>query len=456
MKTFSIKYLGCKVNQYESQQIRQLMEDFDLRQAQPPQKPDVAIIHTCCVTHSAASKSRQLIRKALSENPLCKVIATGCLTSINTDELQKLSDQIYLVSREQSLPKVIKSILHESAQPSTINSQNCFCNSCISRTANELKIKNKNSLSSNQDPLDLHTLNSFKGQSRAFLRIQDGCDAFCTYCIIPRTRNKLWSNTPEKILEETHALIQSGHQEIVLTGIFLGAYGQTTTKRKKWDKNRQTEFVKLVDKIASVPGLKRLRLSSLEPGDVTIDLLNLFKNHDNLAPHLHLPLQAGAEKTLKRMNRQYTASEFKEMIDMVNAELDRPAITTDIIVGFPGETEENFNDTIEMAKYAKFAKIHVFPFSLRNGTAAEKMPDKLSPQIIKKRTKTLNELDRALQKDFRKQFAGEKISLIVENEEKQIGRCGRYFEVKLIGPKLKRGQFTYASLNKDCKTAEIL
>lgn len=325
-----------------------------------------------------------------------------------------------------------------------------------SKTANETKIKDKKEHLLVNDPLGLSTLNSYKNQSRAFLKIQDGCDAFCTYCIIPKTRKLMWSSPIKNVLEEAKHLVDAGHKEIVLTGIFLGAYGQSTTRRKNWNPKQQKDFIKLIERVAQIDGLKRLRLSSLEPGDVTKDLLDIFKNYDNIAPHLHLPLQSGSSKILKRMNRQYDKDMYSKMINLVNETIDTPAITTDIIVGFPGENNEDFEETIEMAEFAKFAKIHVFSFSLRKGTAAEKMTEKNTAETIKKRSKILTDLGNKLQEEYRKKFSGKEVSIIIENAETQSGMCDRYFNVKLTGKKLARGDFARAILSQDCTEATII
>ncbi len=451
MKTFKIISLGCKVNQYESQQIRELLESFGLRQAEEKQSPDIAVIHTCCVTQAAASKSRQAIRKILNSNSSCKIIATGCLTSIDGNETANIPKEVMLVARENALTKAIQSALGNIAN----NAKNTQ-HSVTSKTANETKIKDKKEAPLSNDPLGLASLNSYKNQSRAFLKIQDGCDAFCTYCIIPKTRKLMWSNPAENVLDEAKRLVDAGHKEIVLTGIFLGAYGQVTTKRKQWNPERQKEFIKLIEMVAQIDGLKRLRLSSMEPGDVTEDLLKVFKAYDNIAPHLHLPLQSGSSKILKRMNRQYNKKMYMDMIELVNKTLDDPAITTDIIVGFPGENQDDFEETIKMAQFAQFAKMHVFSFSLRKGTAAEKMTGKNSAATIKDRAKILTTLGNELQEKYRARFSGKEISVIVENPETQSGMCDRYFDVKLIGKRLAKGDFTRAVLSQNCREATVI
>ena len=282
------------------------------------------------------------------------------------------------------------------------------------------KIKSKNKLSNLPE---LSELTAFVGQTRAFLKIQDGCDAHCTYCIIPKTRPLVHSKTPESVLKEAKNLVQAGHKEIVLTGIFLGAFGQKTTRRTFWDENQKNALPNLLDELAQIPNLARIRLSSLEPADVTENLLDTFVRHPNIMPHLHLSLQSGSENVLKKMARQYSAADFLEKVEMIKSKLDRPAITADIIVGFPGETDEDFNATVELAKKVGFAKMHVFPFSARAGTPAMKLPNHV-PKIIKKqRAAILHDLDIALGRKFRDQFIGQSATVLLENERRKNHRA---------------------------------
>jgi threonylcarbamoyladenosine tRNA methylthiotransferase MtaB len=294
--------------------------------------------------------------------------------------------------------------------------------------------------------------NDFAKQTRAFLKLQDGCDAYCTYCIIPKIRKNVCSITPKKALQHAKILIEAGHPEIVLTGIYLGAYGRNTTRRKKWQDTEKSPLTDFIEKLAKLKDLQRIRLSSLEPGDINEKMLQTLKNYPKLMPHLHLPLQSGSDNILKKMARQYRSSDFRQVIEKTRKTLDRPAITTDIIVGFPGETDQDFAQTLEMAEFAQFSKIHIFPFSPRQGTAAARMKPPVKPQIVKKRTEKLAQLSEKLTKNYIKQFVGEKISIIIENEKKQIGRSERYFEVKITpnAPRqYKKGQLVSGTLKKD-------
>jgi threonylcarbamoyladenosine tRNA methylthiotransferase MtaB len=462
MKTFRITSLGCKVNQYESRRLAELLAAEGLKEVASASDADLAIVQTCCVTHTASSKSRQLLRKQLNAGNGCTVVATGCLPDADRREINNLDSQVIFLSKSCDIKAVLLKIIKTSQNRGKYRENETANLSPISKTANASKIKDKNGLSyvkskkSANIPILKDIPDTINTQSRAFLKIQDGCDGFCSYCIIPKIRTDIQSRDEQEIISEARHLIDRGHKEIVLTGIFLGAYGRHTVKRRHWDPASKNRLTELIDKLARLEGLKRLRLSSLEPGDITDELLELFTVHDNLAAHLHLSLQSGSSAILKKMNRQYDAEQYRKCVEKVKSTLDRPAITTDIIVGFPGETDDDFRQSIEMARFAGFAKIHVFSFSRRKGTAADKMKDQIPPQVIKQRSAILNAIDKELQVQFREMFAGDKISLIIENEKRQTGRCGRYFEVKLKNANLKKGTFTYARLLSDCRHAEVI
>ncbi|MBN1818195.1 MAG: MiaB/RimO family radical SAM methylthiotransferase, partial [Sedimentisphaerales bacterium] len=279
--------------------------------------------------------------------------------------------------------------------------------------------------------LALRPLARFEGQTRAFLKVQDGCDGLCSYCIIPRIRTKVCNKNVKTVLSEARALVENGHKEIVLTGIFLGAYGRNTVRRKHWNSDQKNLFPDMVDSVARIPGLARLRLSSLEPGDVTDRLLDVFCAHDNIMPHLHLPLQSGSPTILRRMCRQYIIDEFLDTVARIHSRLDRPAITTDIIVGFPGETEEDFQQTCDLARQVGFSRIHVFAFSVRTGTPAERLTPRIPSPVIQKRSQILRDLDAELQARFRRQFKGQAISALIESRHPPAGRTERYFMVSM-------------------------
>jgi threonylcarbamoyladenosine tRNA methylthiotransferase MtaB len=276
------------------------------------------------------------------------------------------------------------------------------------------------------------------GRQRAFLKIQDGCDAHCTYCIIPRLRPTLWSKPVADAVEEARRLVAAGHIELVLTGIFLGAYGQPTALRRRQPAGGHLGA--LVDALCTrVPGLRRLRLSSLEPLDLTDDLLAVLRSHPQVVPHFHLPLQSGSDVILRRMNRQYGRDDFLRMTDRVRAAFDRPALTTDVIVAFPGETDAEFGRTLEVIDYAEFIHVHAFPFSARPGTAAARWTNEFFPgPVARARIARLNAMAKAYDYDFRRRFVGETVELLIEHPNEadagaslRHGRSERYFNVWL-------------------------
>jgi MiaB/RimO family radical SAM methylthiotransferase len=275
------------------------------------------------------------------------------------------------------------------------------------------------------------------GRQRAFLKVQDGCDAHCTYCIIPKLRPSLYSKPIDEVVGEAQRMVASGHVEIVLTGIFLGAYGQPTALRRR-QPNGLAPLAQLIESLCTkVTGLKRLRLSSLEPGDLDDDLLSVLSSHEQVVPHFHLPLQSGSDPILRRMNRQYGRDDFLRMIEKVNAKFDRPAITTDIIVGFPTESNNEFEQTVEVCERSRFIHIHAFPYSPRPGTAAARWNKQfIHGPIFNERIDRLRSLADQYSFEFRSQSVGQIVRVIVERDQEQTenerlrqGRCERYFPV---------------------------
>lgn len=427
MKSFSILTLGCKVNHYESQQIRQLIERFGLTLVNVTNSPDLVVVNTCCVTHTASAKSRQFLRQARRQQPAAVVIC-GCLPAIETDELTIAGQDIHVVKDRSDLAPTLIGLLGAPSAAPNPPCPSSSDNSAI-RAKTDLKVKWKRDLW----PIgDLQPLGRFQGHMRAFLKIQDGCDAFCTYCIIPRTRPIVHSKSPDNVLAEATDLVASGHKEIVVTGIHVGAYGQATTRRRNWTTPENGHLPALLDRIARIPNLARIRLSSLDPTDVTAELLNVFASHPNVMPHLHLSLQSGSDSVLRRMCRPYRRDDFRTKIGLIKERLDRPAVTTDIIVGFPGETDVEFDQTLELAKEMGFAKMHVFAFSPRQGTAAAKMQNMIPYEVKKERSRILRDLDLTLQHKFRGQFLGETAQVLIESvKEHPCGRAERYFMVQI-------------------------
>jgi len=426
LTSFAILTLGCKVNQYESQQIRQLLERYGLRHAEVTQSPQLLIVNTCCVTHTASAKSRHFVHLAQKHRPEAVVIC-GCLPAIQTDEFQAAGENVHVVKDRRDLAATLHSLI--AAQATTPDAPCSRYSSTSIKAQNDAKVKSKNDLCSFDE---LPSLTSFQGQTRAFLKVQDGCDACCSYCIIPTVRPSVRFKKSEEILAEAAALVAAGHKEIVLTGVHLGAYGYATARRRTWPDAENKHLPALLDKVAQIPNLPRIRLSSLDPADVTPTLLDIFAAHPNIMPHLHLSLQSGSDSILRRMARPYTADDFRAKVALIRSRLDRPAITTDIIVGFPGETDADFDQTVALAKEVAFAKMHVFAFSARQNTPAAGMQPKVPPEVKKHRSHALRTLDETLQVEFRSQFLGETAQVLIETPAPHpTGHAERYFTVQI-------------------------
>jgi len=426
LKSFAILTLGCKVNQYESQQIRQFLESYGLRQVDASQQPQLVIVNTCCVTHTASAKSRHFTHLAQKHHPEAVVIC-GCLPTVQTDEFHAAGENVHVVKDRCDLTATLRCLV--ATQATTPDAQSSRYFDPLTRAQNSDKVKSKNDL---QPPDELPSLTGFQGQTRAFLKIQDGCDAFCSYCIIPTARPAIRFKKPEEILAEATALVTAGHKEIVLTGVHLGAYGYETARRRNWPDEENKHLPALLDKVAQIPNLARIRLSSLDPADVTPRLMDVFAAHPNIMPHLHLSLQSGSNNILRRMARPYTADDFRAKVALIRSRLDRPAITTDIIVGFPSETDADFDQTVALAKEVAFAKMHVFAFSARQGTPAARMQPKVPPEVKKARSHLLRTLDETLQVEFRTQFIGETAQVLIETTAPHpAGRAERYFMIEL-------------------------
>jgi threonylcarbamoyladenosine tRNA methylthiotransferase MtaB len=449
VQTFSISILGCRVNHYEAEQIAQVLRSRGLRQVE--QGGDVRVVHTCSVTSQAAKGSRQQVRRATRLNVLqpamvggptledhfddrAKVIVTGCWATSDRSAAEKLPGVDAVITHHEDVNERLTELINEWSVGTTPASP---ASRLIGKPGDVDVAPTR--IGSTSLPL-LHDRQS--AHQRAFLKIQDGCDAHCTYCIIPQLRPQLWSKSPDDAVAEAQALVDAGHKELVLTGIFLGAYGQPTALRRRQEESTSKPIARLIDALCTrVRGLSRLRLSSLEPGDLDSHLIDAIKHHPQLVPHFHLPLQAGSDRVLRKMNRQYTRDQFIEMVALVNESFDRPALTTDIICGFPGETDADFDDTLDIVDRARFIHTHAFTYSPRPKTAAARWTKEfVDHRVANERIKVLN--DRAQQHSFafRQTFVGETVTVLVEREnpphaargtqhELRHGRSERYFDV---------------------------
>ena len=528
MKTFSVETLGCKVNQYEGEQVALLLRRRGLVEVEPAHA-DLRVVNSCSVTVQAASKSRQTVRRAarltvlpLTPSPCTpgegggegsstnavdratptrpRVIVTGCWATSDKQAARALPGVDAVIGHHDNVAAELDNLLdrwdHERADPRSVDAADRPTFGTDQRTtihepeppspkpfwdegsinqagASATKLDENNKPRAPEpvkqnltgSPLGTRSLPLLDARQaahqRALLKVQDGCDAHCTYCIIPQLRPALWSKPIDDAVEEARRLVDAGHLEIVLTGIFLGAYGQPTALRRRQPHDTGKPLGALVEALCTqVRGLGRLRFSSLEPGDLTRDLLDVMRSHAQCVPHFHLPLQSGSDAMLRRMNRQYARDDFLRMVDDVAKRFDRPAITTDVIVGFPGETDAEFARTLEVVDRARFVHIHAFSFSPRPGTAAARWTkDFVRGPVVNERIDTLNERARRWSYEFRKQFEGETVELLVERNRLDAparhGRCERYFDVHFEDDTARAGDLVRVRIERATPTRTL-
>ena len=380
--------LGCKVNAYETEAMQQLLEKAGYEIVPFAPGADVYVINTCTVTNMADRKSRQMLHKAKKMNPHAIVVAAGCYVQAAGTELEEDSaiDIIIGNNRKKDLVSILEHYERSAVQESLID-------------INHTKEYEKLSLEKTVE----HT--------RAYLKVQDGCNQFCSYCIIPYARGRVRSRRKEEVVEEVKTLAGNGCKEVVLTGIHLSSYGI----------DHGSTLQELILAVHEVAGVERIRLGSLEPGIITEDFVKTLSALPKFCPHFHLSLQSGCDATLKRMNRKYTTSEVKEIIERLRRYYDDVMLTTDIIVGFPGETEEEFETTYQFLKQAKLYKMHVFQYSPRKGTRAAVMPNQIDGNIKEARSKKLIELSNENQKMYNQQLVGKEAEVLFEDKEVEDG-----------------------------------
>ena len=449
---YRLTTLGCRVNHAEARELESLLADRGLERAGPGQWAEVEVIHSCSVTNTAAAKSRHALRRALKRqsnraqhaqddhlhDPMHDglepmVLVTGCYAATNAEEAAGLvngRDRVISHDTEDGL-----------AMPERFAQR---LDEWLGRHRPQVPIRRPRPASSAAGVVALTVVpprSTASAHVRAELKIQDGCDACCTFCIIPQIRRTLRSKTICDAVAEARQLVELGHREIVLTGVFIGAYGHETALRRRQARPGSEPLADLVDAVAQVPGLARLRLSSMEPGDVTEPLLDaMVANAPVVVPHLHLPLQSGSDAVLRRMNRQYRIGAYLEMIDRVNGAITNdglgPAITTDIICGFPGETEADFAQTLQVAQRVGYLHMHVFPFSPKRGTAAARWTDSfVDAPTTKSRVRRLIDMENdptdGLSIRYRRRLLGRTVRVIVEQRDRDdpnlaTGRCDHY------------------------------
>lgn len=432
MKKAALHNLGCKVNAYETEAMQELLEKNGYEIVPFHDLADVYVINTCSVTNMADRKSRQMIHRARKQNPDAVIVAAGCYVQAQADmgELDENIDIVIGNNKKKDLIRLLEEYFKEDIPEQMqevidINHTFEYESLHLSRTAE-------------------HT--------RAYLKVQDGCNQFCTYCIIPYARGRVRSRKKEDVVEEVRTLAKHGYQEVVLTGIHLSSYGLEW----KDENGKQTEgLLDLIRAVHGVEGIKRIRLGSLEPRIVTEEFAKELACLPKICPHFHLSLQSGCDATLKRMNRRYTSSEYAEKCELLRKYFPNPALTTDVIVGFPGETEEEFKESYDFVDSIDFYETHIFKYSRREGTKAAVMPDQVDEQIKAKRSAQLIELGEKKRAAYEQSFQGKEVEVLVEEDlelngkEVQIGHTKEYMKIALETNENLKNSIVKVQIGKD-------
>ena len=401
MKTIAFHTLGCKVNTYESNAMLKIFNEAGYQEVDFKEIADVYVINTCTVTNTGDSKSRQMIRKAIRKNPQATVCVVGCYSQIAPEEIEQI-EGVGVVLGTQHRKDIVK-----------------YVDEYLKTGKPVIKVDNVMNLKKFEDL----NIDRFKN-TRAFLKIQDGCNNFCTYCIIPYARGRVRSRDKDSVLNQAKTLVANGYVEIVLTGIHTAGYGE--------DLDNYSFYDLLVD-LVKIDGLKRLRISSIETSQISDEIINLIGSNDIIVDHLHIPLQSGCDATLKRMNRKYTTSQYLEKINKIRNYLPNTAFTTDVIVGFPGESDEEFEETYNFIKEVNYSELHVFPYSPRRNTPAAKMKDQVDDKIKHERVNRLLELSKELNRDFALKQIGKTLKVLFEKRDGDylVGHASDYLKVRV-------------------------
>ena len=412
MKTVGVLTLGCKVNTYESEYVISKLKENNYIIKDFTEICDVYIINTCTVTNTADIKSKKMIRAAIKRNKDACVVAMGCFIEANKDyEIEGLD--IVIGNKDKS--KIIELLDEYFMKKETLQ-----------RLYKEEKTVFE----------DMY-INDFPGRTRAFVKIQDGCENFCSYCIIPFVRGKCRSKNKDQVIKEITDLVNNGYQEIVLTGIHTGNYGV----------DLDTNFANLLKELVKINGLKRLRISSIEITELTKEVLEVIKESNIIVDHMHIPLQAGSDEILKLMNRKYNLNFFYNKINEIRSIRPEISITTDVLVGFPGETEAMFQRTIQTCRELELTKMHVFPFSLRQGTKAEILPNHIETEVKKERARRLLAVSKELELSYYNKYLNKEVEVLIEETKDgySYGHTGNYLYVK-INKVLEHNTFVKATI----------
>ncbi|CDE90353.1 miaB family protein possibly involved in tRNA or rRNA modification [Clostridium sp. CAG:389] len=419
--------LGCKVNQYETNAMAQkfLEKGYQIIEEETPEneeiKPDICIINTCTVTNMSDRKSRQMLRRMKEKNPNTIVVAVGCYAQVAKEELSKISE-IDLVLGNNEKVEIVRHVEE-------------YINNHIDNVELEDVMYSK-------EFSDFGNV-TYTEKTRAVIKIQDGCDRFCSYCIIPYARGRVRSRKPESIVSEITQIASNGIKEVVITGIHIASYGKDFSMSK--DPELQNyKLIDLLEEINSINGIQRIRLGSIEPLLITEEFVERLKKLEKICHHFHLSLQSGCDETLKRMNRRYTTEQFKEIVRLLRNAYDDVNLTTDVIVGFPGETDEEFSKTYKFLEEIKFYKMHIFKYSPRKGTKAAVMPNQISGDIKEERSRKLIELSDKNEIEYNESYIGKNVEVLFEEEKDGIfkGHTQNYIMV-------------YCELNKNLENQVI-
>lgn len=403
--------LGCKVNAYETSVMQQKLTENGFEIVNYDENADIFIVNTCSVTNMADRKSRQLLHRAKKKNPDAIVVAVGCYAQMNLEQ-NKIDPVINIIvgnNRKKDIVSIIQKYLEDP----------------------EKKIIEVFDINNEEIEYEEMRLKNSSVRTRADIKIQDGCNQFCTYCIIPYARGRVRSRTPENVIKEAEELAKSGCKEIVLTGIHISSYGTD------FEKSGPFILINLMEELNKIEGIERIRIGSFEPRILTDEFVKRLKKIEKLCPHFHLSLQSGSNATLKRMNRRYSAEEYYDKVMLLRKCFQNPAITTDVIVGFPGETEEEFAETVKFLKRIEFFEMHIFKYSRRKGTVADQRTDQIPEEEKTKRSKILLQIAKEQSKKYREKFLGKEIEVLFEEEKiiqgktYQIGHTPEYIKIAM-------------------------
>ena len=428
MKKVALHNLGCKVNAYETEAMQEMLEKEGYEIVPFKEGADIYIINTCTVTNIADRKSRQMLHRARKMNPDAIVVAAGCYVQAQENEHHELDSCIEIVignNKKQDLIQILDEYESKckTEEVIDINHTNEYENLNLSRTGE-------------------HT--------RAYIKVQDGCNQFCSYCIIPFARGRVRSRSLEDVVQEVTTLSGNGYKEVVLTGIHLSSYGVDFEEQEA---RKKTDLLTLILAVHEIPGIERIRLGSLEPRIITEEFAKTIAGLPKMCPHFHLSLQSGCDATLKRMNRRYTTGEYYEKCELLRKYFDHPALTTDVIVGFPGETEEEFEESKAFVDKVNFYETHIFKYSKREGTRAAVMENQVPEQIKAERSAQLIELGAKKQEAYEKEMVGKDVEILVEEpaqingKEVQVGHTKEYIKVALESDENLQNQIVKARID---------